>query len=97
MIDGLLATMGVASAGREYDGCGSCPLTVARGRVILAEFRYDGEVVSTLPLNPTVSRAIYWQVKRRFLPWLYWHEPLTGRDLRLPSPEPRARLASADA
>lgn len=97
VVDGLLAAMGVASAGREYDGYGSCPLTVARGRVMLAEFRYDGEVVSTLPLNPTVSRGIYWQVKRRFLPWLYWHELLPGRDLRLPSPKPRARLASADA
>ncbi|HEB0106109.1 TPA: NAD(P)/FAD-dependent oxidoreductase, partial [Serratia marcescens] len=34
----------------HYDGYGSCPLTVEKGKVVLAEFGYDGKLLPTFPL-----------------------------------------------
>ena len=33
----------------QYDGYGSCPLTVAKGKIILAAFGYGGKVMPTFP------------------------------------------------
>ena len=30
-----------------YDGYGSCPLTVERGKIVLAEFGYGGKLLPT--------------------------------------------------
>lgn len=73
-----------AKEGREftirYDGYGSCPLTVEKGKVILAEFGFGGKLLPTFPLDPTVPRFLAWLLKTRFLPWFYWHGFLKGRE-----------------
>ena len=61
---------------------------VERGKVLLAEFCYDGKVVSTLPLDPTRSRRLYWWMKTALFPWMYWHVILRGRDWRHPAHTP---------
>jgi sulfide:quinone oxidoreductase len=33
----------------QYDGYGSCPLTVERGKIVLAEFTYGGKVAPSFP------------------------------------------------
>jgi sulfide:quinone oxidoreductase len=70
--------------GREpvmrYDGYGSCPLTVERGKVILAEFGFGGKLLPTFRLDPTVPRFLAWLLKARFLPWFYWNGFLKGRE-----------------
>jgi sulfide:quinone oxidoreductase len=33
----------------DYDGYGSCPLTVERGKVVLAEFGYGGKLLPSFP------------------------------------------------
>ncbi|WP_353050648.1 NAD(P)/FAD-dependent oxidoreductase [Qipengyuania citrea] len=33
----------------DYDGYGSCPLTVERGKIVLAEFGYDGKLLPSFP------------------------------------------------
>ncbi|PTQ83022.1 sulfide:quinone oxidoreductase [Nitrosospira multiformis] len=63
-----------------YDGYGSCPLTVERGKVILAEFGFGGKLLPTFKLDPTVPRFLAWLLKARFLPWFYWHGFLKGRE-----------------
>ena len=63
-----------------YDGYGSCPLIVERGKVILAEFGYGGKLLPTFPLNPTVPRWIWWILKARILPFMYWDMLFKGRD-----------------
>ncbi len=40
----VLAAMGKAKGSAHYDGYGSCPLTVERGKVVLAEFTYGGKL-----------------------------------------------------
>jgi sulfide:quinone oxidoreductase len=73
-----------AKEGRElvtqYDGYGSCPLTVEKGKVILAEFGFGGKLLPTFHLDPTVPSFLAWLLKARFLPWFYWHGFLKGRE-----------------
>lgn len=64
----------------RYDGYGSCPLTVEKGKVILAEFGYGGKLLPTFPLDPTVARRSAWWLKATLLPWFYWHGMLKGRE-----------------
>lgn len=33
----------------EYNGYGSCPLTVERGKIVLAEFGYGGKLLPSFP------------------------------------------------
>ncbi|RON50253.1 NAD(P)/FAD-dependent oxidoreductase [Pseudomonas frederiksbergensis] len=64
----------------KYDGYGSCPLTVEKGKVILAEFGYGGKLLPTFPLDPTVPRRSAWWLKATLLPWFYWNGMLKGRE-----------------
>ncbi|ALI04458.1 NAD(P)/FAD-dependent oxidoreductase [Pseudomonas sp. FW306-02-F02-AA] len=64
----------------KYDGYGSCPLTVEKGKVILAEFGYAGKLLPTFPLEPTVARRSAWFLKATLLPWFYWNGMLKGRE-----------------
>jgi len=54
-----------------YDGYGSCPLTVERGKIVLAEFGYGGVVMPTFPnwLNDgTKPTWLAWILKEDLLP-----------------------------
>ncbi|MGQ9424433.1 beta-lactamase hydrolase domain-containing protein [Gilvimarinus sp. F26214L] len=67
----------------EYDGYGSCPLTVERGKIVLAEFTYGGKLAPTFPkwLNDgTRPTRLAWELKARVLPPLYWHAMLKGHE-----------------
>ena len=64
----------------EYDGYGSCPLTVEKGKVILAEFGYGGKLLPTFPIDSTVPRKSAWFLKATLLPWVYWNCMLKGRE-----------------
>jgi len=66
-----------------YAGYGACPLTVERGRVVLAEFGYDGVLQPTLPLALIDGRKptwFGWVLKKNLMPWIYWHLMLKGRE-----------------
>jgi sulfide:quinone oxidoreductase len=79
----LLADMGHRAGVATYDGYGSCPLTVERGKIVLAEFLYGGKVAPSFPsyvidgMKP--SRAA-WVLKERILPPVYWKAMLKGRE-----------------
>jgi len=64
----------------RYDGYGSCPLTVEKGKVVLAEFGYGGTLLPSFPLDPTAARQSAWFLKAKFLPWFYWNGMLKGRE-----------------
>ncbi|MFK7732926.1 MAG: FAD/NAD(P)-binding oxidoreductase [Pseudomonadales bacterium] len=66
-----------------YDGYGSCPLTVERGKSVLAEFSYGGVVTPTFPRwinDGTQPTRLAWFLKAQILPSLYWHGMLKGRE-----------------
>lgn len=67
-----------------YDGYGSCPLTVAKGRIVLAEFLYGGKLSPTFPdwlIKGTKPTWQAWMLKKYLLPWVYWHLMLKGREM----------------
>ncbi len=79
----LLAMRGLAKGDAKYDGYGSCPLTVERGKVVLAEFSYGGKLAPSFPkwlIDGTRPSALAWYLKERVLPPLYWQGMLKGRE-----------------
>lgn len=78
--ENLLALRKQAPLPLTYDGYGSCPLTVEKGKVVLAEFGYGGKLLPTFPLDPTQARRSMWFLKATLLPWFYWNGMLKGRE-----------------
>jgi sulfide:quinone oxidoreductase len=79
----LLVTRGALKGEAHYDGYGSCPLTVERGKIVLAEFTYGGKVAPSFPnwlIDGTKPSALAWYLKERILPPLYWDAMLKGRE-----------------
>lgn len=76
----LLAAMDGNPVQARYDGYGSCPLTTAYGKVVLAEFIYGGKVTPSFPLDPRVPRTSAWLLKTKLLPFMYWNMMLKGNE-----------------
>ncbi len=79
----LLAAMGGLHGEAKYDGYGSCPLTVERGKIVLAEFTYGGKLAPSFPawlIDGTKPSALAWYLKERVLPPIYWEAMLKGRE-----------------
>jgi len=70
---------------RLYDGYGACPLTVAYGKVMLAEFCYGGKVTPSFPFDPTKPSALYWQMKSKLFPYLQWNVMFKGKEWSKPA------------
>ena len=67
----------------SYDGYGSCPLTVERGKIVLAEFGYGGKLLPSFPrwlINGTKPSRAAWFLKEKLLPPNYWKAMLRGRE-----------------
>jgi len=90
----LLATIEAGESQGSYDGYGGCPLTVSIGKVLLAEFRYDGEVVPSFNADPRIPRRRYWWLKTIGFPFVYWNVMLRGRDWKQPVAKPRPALTA---
>lgn len=67
----------------EYNGYGSCPLTVERGKIVLAEFGYGGKLLPTFPewlIKSDEPSKVAWFVKEKMLPTVYYQLMLKGRE-----------------
>ena len=67
----------------QYDGYGSCPLTVERGKIVLAEFGYGGALKPSFPsvlLEGTKPSRAAWFLKEKLLPPIYWQAMLKGKE-----------------
>lgn len=78
VVANLLAGMAGKTLAAKYDGYGSCPLTTAHGKVILAEFIYGGKVTPSFPFDPGKERYSMWLLKKYGLPYMYWDYMLKG-------------------
>ncbi|WNW10193.1 FAD/NAD(P)-binding oxidoreductase [Pseudomonas sp. DTU_2021_1001937_2_SI_NGA_ILE_001] len=79
----VLAALGMRSSRATYQGYGSCPLTVERGKIVLAEFEYGGRLAPTFPrwlLEGRRPTRLAWWLKAWLLPPFYWHGMLKGRE-----------------
>lgn len=79
VVKNLLSHMNGKIPNEKYDGYSSCPLITEVGKVLLAEFGYDGKILPTFPLNPAVPRKSMWYLKKYLLPKLYWYGMMKGR------------------
>ncbi|MCA8882707.1 MAG: TIGR01244 family phosphatase [Rhodobacteraceae bacterium] len=67
----------------QYDGYGSCPLTVERGKIVLAEFGYGGTLLPSFPkwlIDGTKPTRSAWLLKEQILPPIYWLAMLRGKE-----------------
>lgn len=78
--ENLLASRAGQPMPRRYDGYGACPLTVEKGKVVLAEFGYGGKLLPTFPLDPLKPSAVAWFLKATLLPRFYWSGMLKARE-----------------
>lgn len=80
----LLKDLGaIKDADVAYDGYGSCPLTVERGKIVLAEFGYGGKLLPSFPswlIDGTKPSHLAWLLKEQMLPPIYWKAMLRGRE-----------------
>ena len=81
--DNIVADIAGRSAVAQYDGYGSCPLTVERGKIVLAEFGYGGVLKPSFPsflLDGTKPSRAAWFLKETVLPPIYWKAMLKGKE-----------------
>ena len=79
----VLHDMGRARSVAHYDGYGSCPLTVERGKIVLAEFGYGGKLLPSMPtwlINGQKPSRAAWFLKEKILPPMYWRAMLRGKE-----------------
>lgn len=81
--DNIVADIAGGSAVAQYDGYGSCPLTVERGKIVLAEFGYGGALKPSFPrflIDGTKPSRAAWFLKETLLPPIYWKAMLRGKE-----------------
>jgi len=69
-----------------YNGYGSCPLTVERGKIVLAEFGYGGKLLPTFPtwlVDGVKPTRLAWFLKEKMLPGIYFDAMLRGKEWML--------------
>ena len=81
--ENLAADIDGRSPVAQYDGYGSCPLTVERGKIVLAEFGYGGALKPSFPkwlIDGTKPSHAAWFLKEKMLPPIYWKAMLRGKE-----------------
>jgi sulfide:quinone oxidoreductase len=79
----VLCVLDGKSPNAIYNGYGSCPLTVERGKIVLAEFAYGGKLDPTVPqwlLDGTRATRAAWFLKEKMLPNIYFDMMLRGKE-----------------
>jgi sulfide:quinone oxidoreductase len=92
--ENLIALLDKQSLPAIYKGYGSCPLTVERGKAVLAEFGYGGKLQPSFPrwmINGVRPTWQAWFLKVRVLPFVYWRMLLRGRELLAKPKRPPTR------
>ncbi len=79
LVENLLAHRRGQALTARYNGYTSCPLVTGYGRLILAEFDYDGNPMESFPFDQAQERYSMYALKAYVLPEMYWHGMLRGR------------------
>jgi sulfide:quinone oxidoreductase len=88
VIDNLIKLIQTGQIGtKSYNGYSSCPLVTGYGKMVLAEFDYDGNFTPDPKLKRMFIRDSskehrrLWWLKKYILPYLYWNKMLKGKDV----------------
>lgn len=79
LVSNLLSAIRRQPLTAKYNGYTSCPLVTGYGKLVLAEFDYDGQPQETFPFDQSKERLSMYLLKRYVLPWLYWARILPGK------------------
>jgi len=81
LVHNLVQVMDGKEPTARYNGYTSCPILTKRGGLILAEFKYDGELEETFGgvVDQSQERLAFYYLKTKFFPWAYWNLLITGR------------------
>lgn len=72
---------------KKYDGYSSCPIVTGYGKMVLAEFDYDGNFIPDPQLKKLLIKDSskehwrLWMLKKYILPYLYWKKIIKGIDV----------------
>jgi sulfide:quinone oxidoreductase len=77
LVANLLAQMESKELKEKFDGYTVCPLKTQYGKIILAEFNYDGAAPS-FPLDVGEQRWIWWAFDLYMLKPMYWYLMMRG-------------------
>jgi sulfide:quinone oxidoreductase len=78
VVENLLASLEGKPLTAKYDGYTSCPVVTGYGRLVLAEFDYEGNPRETFPFDQSKERLSMYLLKVHALPRLYWGAMLRG-------------------
>lgn len=78
LVHNLLAHKDGKQLTASYDGYTSCPITTARNRLLLAEFKYGGELAETFPFLQSKPRGVFMFFKETAFPFAYFQLYLPG-------------------
>ncbi len=76
--ENLVAVMEGKEPKAKFDGYTVCPLKTQYGKIMLAEFNYDGPAPSFPFLDPAKPRWIWWVFDLYMLKPMYWYLMLRG-------------------
>jgi sulfide:quinone oxidoreductase len=79
LVENLVAFRDGRELAARYDGYASCPLVTGYGKLILAEFDYDGRPAESFPFDQSKERYSMYALKAYGLPDAYWNGMLQGR------------------
>ena len=72
---------------KSYNGYSSCPLVTGYGKMVLAEFDYDGNFIpdpklkQMLIFDSSKEHWRLWMLKKYGLPYLYWNKMVKGLEV----------------
>lgn len=88
VVDNILQLIAHDKIGsKSYNGYSSCPLVTGYGKMVLAEFDYDGnftpdpQLKKMLISDSSKEHRRLWWLKKYILPRLYWKKMLKGIDV----------------
>ena len=88
VVDNLIKLMQENKLGKKsYNGYSSCPLVTGYGKMVLAEFDYDGnftpdpKLKQMLVFHSEKEHWRLWMLKKYGLPYLYWHKMMKGAEV----------------
>ena len=88
VVDNIMLLIKQNSIGtKSYNGYSSCPLVTDYGKMVLAEFDYQGnftpdpQLKKMLISDSSKEHWRLWLLKKYMLPYLYWNKMLKGKEV----------------
>ena len=78
LVENLVSVMEGKEPKAQFDGYTVCPLKTEYGKIMLAEFNYDGLAPSFPVLDPSRPRWMWWAFDLYMLKPMYWYLMMRG-------------------